>query len=90
MSNPSLTRSDRPQGAGLFALGLAVIFLFVLVVVPLMAVLGMAFAKGIDPFLKAIQDPDTLSAIRLTLLTTAIAVPLNAIFGVTAAWAKRP
>jgi len=87
MSNPSLTRSDRPQGAGLFALGLATIFLLVLVVVPLVAVLGMAFAKGFGPFLTAIQDSDTLSAIRLTLLTTVIAVPLNAIFGVTAAWA---
>jgi len=87
MSNPSLTRSDRPQGAGLFALALATIFLLVLVVVPLVAVLGMAFAKGFGPFLTAIQDSDTLSAIRLTLLTTVIAVPLNAIFGVTAAWA---
>jgi len=68
-------------------LGLAVLFLIILVVVPLLAVLGMAFAKGFGPFWHAIQDPDTLSAIRLTLITTAIAVPLNAVFGVTAAWA---
>jgi sulfate transport system permease protein len=47
----------------------------------------MAFAKGLGPFLAAVQDSDTLSAIRLTLLTTIIAVPLNALFGVTAAWA---
>ena len=87
MSGPSLTRSDRPQGAGLLLLALATMFLLVLVVVPLVAVLGMAFAKGFGPFLTAIQDSDTLSAIRLTLLTTLIAVPLNAVFGVTAAWA---
>jgi sulfate/thiosulfate transport system permease protein len=83
----NLTRSDKPQGAGMVLLVLAVLFLLVLVVVPLVAVLGMAFAKGFEPFIAAIQDPDTLSAIRLTLITTAVAVPLNAVFGVTAAWA---
>ncbi len=87
MSRPSLVRSETPAGAGLCLLALAVFFLLVLVVVPLAAVLGMAFSKGLEPFLRAIQHPDTLSAIRLTALTTAIAVPLNAIFGVTAAWA---
>ncbi|MDB4988652.1 MAG: cysW 4 [Myxococcaceae bacterium] len=65
----------------------AITFLAVLVVVPLVAVLGMAFAKGFGPFLQAIQHPDTLAAIRLTLITAAIAVPLNAVFGVAAAWA---
>jgi sulfate transport system permease protein len=87
MSSPSLTRSDTPRGAGLFLLLLAVAFLGILVVVPLVAVLGMAFAKGFAPFFAAIRHPDTLSAIRLTLITAAIAVPLNAVFGVTAAWA---
>ncbi|MDB4977286.1 MAG: cysW [Myxococcaceae bacterium] len=87
MSQPSLIRSDKPQGAGLVLLLLAVAFLAVLVVVPLVAVLGMAFAKGLDPFIAAIQHTDTLAAIRLTLLTAAIAVPLNAVFGLTAAWA---
>jgi sulfate/thiosulfate transport system permease protein len=87
MSGHSLTRSDTPRGAGLALLLLAVAFLGVLVVVPLVAVLGMAFAKGFDPFLAAIQHPDTLAAIRLTLITAAIAVPLNAVFGITAAWA---
>jgi len=87
MSGNSLVRSDKPRGAGILLLVLAVVFLGVLVVVPLTAVLGMAFAKGLDPFLHAIQHPDTLSAIRLTMLTAVIAVPLNALFGVTAAWA---
>jgi len=87
MSQPSLVRSEKPTGTGLLLLLLAVLFLLVLVVVPLVAVLGMAFAKGLDPFLVAIRHPDTLSAIKLTLLTAAIAVPLNALFGLTAAWA---
>jgi len=83
----SLIRSERPEGAGLVLLLLAVLFLLVLVVVPLAAVLSMAFAKGVAPFLAAIQHPDTLSAIKLTLITAVISVPLNAVFGVTAAWA---
>lgn len=87
MSHQTMTRSDTPRGAGLALLLLAVLFLGVLVVVPLVAVLGMAFAKSFDPFLQAIRSPDTLAAIRLTLVTSAIAVPLNAVFGVTAAWA---
>ena len=87
MSAHSLVRSDRPRGTGLALIVVAVVFLAVLVVVPLIAVLGMAFAKGVGPFLAAVQHTDTLSAIRLTLITAAIAVPLNAVFGVTAAWA---
>lgn len=83
----SLIRSDRPEGAGLVLLALAVVFLLVLVIVPLVAVLSMALAKGVAPFLAAIAHPDTLSAIKLTLITAVIAVPLNAVFGVTAAWA---
>jgi sulfate transport system permease protein len=87
MSSRSIVRSERPRGAGLVLVALAVLFLCVLVLVPLAAVLGTAFQKGFGPFLAAIADPDTISAIRLTLLTTVIAVPLNAVFGVAAAWA---
>jgi sulfate transport system permease protein len=78
---------SRPQGGGLVLVALAVVFLAVLVVVPLIAVAVMALDKGIDPFLAAIRHPDTLSAVRLTVITAIIAVPLNALFGVTAAWA---
>ncbi len=83
----SLVRSERPQGGGLVLLALAVLFLLVLVVLPLVAVLSMALAKGVAPFLAAIQHADTISAVKLTLITAAIAVPLNAVFGVSAAWA---
>ncbi|MET0344224.1 MAG: sulfate ABC transporter permease subunit CysW [Polyangiales bacterium] len=87
MSGFSLVRSDKPRGAGLLAVTLATVFLLLLVVVPLIAVLSMALAKGVGPFLTAISHEDTIAAIRLTLLTAVIAVPLNALFGVAAAWA---
>ena len=51
-----------------------------------MAVFVQAFAKGWEAYLTAIRSPETLSAIYLSLLTVAIAVPLNTIFGVAAAW----
>lgn len=65
------------------ALAFLVIFLFV----PLVAVFIQALQKGILAYFDALRQPDALAAIRLTLLTAAIAVPLNLIFGVAAAWA---
>jgi sulfate transport system permease protein len=58
----------------------------VLVLLPLFVVFRDAFAKGIGHYLAAITDPDAVSAMKLTLLVAAIAVPLNAVFGVAAAW----
>lgn len=60
--------------------------LCVLLIAPLIAVFGEAFAQGIGAALDSLGQPETLSAIRLTLLTAAIAVPLNAVFGLAAAW----
>src|SRR6201999_1777345 len=62
------------------------IVMAVLVVLPLFVVFHDAFSKGIGKYLAAITDPDAVSAIQLTLLVAAIAVPLNAVFGVAAAW----
>jgi sulfate/thiosulfate transport system permease protein len=56
------------------------------VVLPILTVFLEALAKGVGPYLAKLREPDTLSAIRLTLLTAAIAVPLNLVFGVAAAW----
>jgi sulfate transport system permease protein len=70
---------------GLTAVALAYLGLFLLV--PLAAVFGQAFQKGWDAYLAAIREPIALSALRLTLLTAAIAVPLNMVFGLVAAWA---
>jgi sulfate transport system permease protein len=58
----------------------------VLVLLPLFIVFHDAFAKGVEAYAAAIREPDALAAIRLTLLVAAIAVPLNAVFGVAAAW----
>ncbi|MEJ8311119.1 sulfate ABC transporter permease subunit CysW [Agrobacterium larrymoorei] len=65
----------------------AFLFLALFLVLPLVAVFVEAFRKGVESFWEAIVEPDALSAIRLTLLVAAIAVPLNLIFGVAAAWA---
>jgi sulfate transport system permease protein len=77
----------RIRGVAWLLLALSVLILLGLVIVPLVSVFSMAFAKGFAPFLAAVQHPDTLSAIKLTLITAVISVPLNTIFGVSAAWA---
>jgi sulfate transport system permease protein len=67
---------------------MSVAFLFVagFLVLPLAAVFTEAFRKGVGAYFHAFTDPDARSAIRLTLLTAAIAVPANLVFGVAAAW----
>src|SRR5690242_8479288 len=65
------------------AVGYVALFLFL----PLLVVFSSALAQGFSAALAALRDPDALSAIRLTLITAAIAVPLNAVFGICAAWA---
>ena len=69
----------------LIAVALSFIFLFL--VLPLAAVFTEALRKGVDAYLEALKEPDAWTAIRLTLLTAAIAVPLNLVFGIAAAWA---
>lgn len=68
-------------------IGVALLFLTLFLFVPLAAVFVEAFKKGWDVYLAAIVEDDALSAIKLTLITAAIAVPLNLVFGVAAAWA---
>jgi len=69
----------------LISIALGFVFLFLLL--PLAAVFTEALRKGFAAYLEALQEPDAWTAIRLTLLTAAIAVPLNLVFGVAAAWA---
>jgi sulfate transport system permease protein len=64
----------------------AVLFLGVFLFLPLAVVFTAAFAQGVSLYLASLRQPDALAAIRLTLLTAAIAVPLNLFFGVAAAW----
>lgn len=68
-------------------IGLALIFLTLFLFVPLVLVFYEAFKKGMDVYLAAITDPDAVTAIKLTLTVAAIAVPLNLVFGIAAAWA---
>src|SRR5436305_2323617 len=71
--------------AGIIAV--AVTFLSVFVVLPLVVVFTQAFSKGIGAYFSALTDPEALSAIRLTLTVAAISLSLNLVFGVIAAWA---
>lgn len=65
------------------ALGFMALFLML----PLAAVFAEALRKGLSAYWQALKEPDAWSAIRLTLITAAVAVPLNLVFGVAAAWA---
>jgi sulfate/thiosulfate transport system permease protein len=67
--------------------GVALVFLGLFLALPLAAVFAYALEKGGGAYLAAIVEPDARAAIRLTLLAAAIAVPLNLVFGVAAAWA---
>ena len=81
-------RAARPirdvRSAGLT--GAATLWMGLIIVLPLVIVLTEAFKGGFTPYLAALDDPDTISAIQLTLVVAAIAVPLNAVFGIAAAW----
>ena len=68
-------------------LTIALIFFLSCLVLPLILVFVEAFKQGMGVYFNALIQPDTLSAVKLTLLTAAIAVPLNVVFGVAAAWA---
>ncbi|KXB31747.1 sulfate/thiosulfate transporter permease subunit [Dechloromonas denitrificans] len=76
-----------PQWIKLLLIGIALSFFTVFLLFPLVAVFVEAFRKGWGTYLAALSSHDALAAIRLTLLTAAIAVPLNLFFGVSAAWA---
>lgn len=67
--------------------GVALMFMILFLVIPLIAIFCQALAKGVQGYWAAINMPDTLAAIRLSLLTALIAVPLNVVFGLAAAWA---
>lgn len=68
-------------------IGVAGCYLLVFLLLPLANVFWQAFGKGWGAYWRALREPDTLAAVRLTLLVAAIAVPLNTLFGVAAAWA---
>ena len=67
-------------------IGVALLFLGLFLVVPLVAVFTYAFQKGVGAYLAALAEPEAWAAIRLTLTAAAIAVPVNLVFGLAAAW----
>jgi sulfate transport system permease protein len=93
MSRAPIARADAvgatqdPVWVKTLILGLTFAFLVLVLVLPLTAVFLQAFSRGLGPVIAAITEPDAQSAIRLTLLTAALTVPFNALFGLCAAWA---
>lgn len=86
MHHPPLATTE-PAHVRWLLTGIALTFLTLFLFIPLAAVFTEALRRGLAVYLEAITDPYALAAIRLTLLTAAIAVPLNLLFGVAAAWA---
>ncbi len=68
-------------------LGLGLTYFAIFLLLPLIAVFVEAFRKGAETYFSALVEPDALSAIRLTLIAAALSVPLNLLFGLSAAWA---
>lgn len=83
----SLSATSEPRLVRWLLVGVALAFLLLFLVLPLAAVLAQALAKGVSAYLGALQQREVVAAIQLTLLTAAVAVPLNLLFGVAAAWA---
>jgi len=78
--------TSEPAWVRWLLIGLALGFLTFFLFVPLAVVFHEAFKKGLEVYLAAITEADALSAIQLTLIAAAIAVPMNLVFGVAAAW----
>jgi sulfate transport system permease protein len=78
--------TGRLPGIAPLLVAASVLIMALLVLMPLATVFHDAFSKGVSTFLASLRDPDAQAAIRLTLLVAAIAVPLNAVFGLAASW----
>lgn len=76
-----------PQWVKWLLITVALLFLGLFLILPLITVFLQAFDKGLDVYMEAITQPEALSAIKLTLLVALISVPVNALFGIAAAWA---
>lgn len=81
------TATSEPKIVQYTLTAIALLFMLLFLVLPLVSIFVTAFQKGWDVYIASITHPDALSAIKLTLLVAVIVVPLNAIFGLAAAWA---
>src|ERR1700674_4807327 len=86
-SEPKNPATEDPPLVRLAMISIALLFLGLFLFIPVIAVFAQAASDGAPPYLAAIVDPEARAAIRLTLMTAAIAVPLTAIFGIAASWA---
>ncbi|WP_127507710.1 sulfate ABC transporter permease subunit CysW [Paenibacillus humicus] len=77
---------SEPRAVKWLLIGIAFVFLALIVLLPLLTVFIEGMKRGWDVYISALTDPDAVSALKLTLLVAVIAVPLNAVFGVAAAW----
>jgi sulfate transport system permease protein len=85
-TSPRTAATSEPRLVRWGLIGLALVFLTAFLFVPLAAVFTEALRDGWAAYFAALQDPDALSAIELTLTVAAIAIPLNLVFGLAAAW----
>ena len=85
-NDPAGVATTEPAVVRWLLIGIAVTFLAIFLFLPLAVVFITALQKGIHVYFQVFRDPDTQAAIRLTLLAAGIAVPLNVVFGVAAAW----
>ncbi|MGY3148787.1 sulfate transport system permease protein [Bradyrhizobium sp. USDA 3397] len=76
-----------PRAVRIIIITLALLFLTVFVVLPLVVVFAQAFSRGILAYFAALAEPEAMAAIKLTLIVAAISVGLNLVFGLVAAWA---
>ena len=67
-------------------IGLALAFALVAIVIPVVGIFARALADGVIPYITAVTDPETLFAVRLTVLAALIVVPITVVFGIAAAW----
>ncbi len=82
-TNPNITE---PRALQWLLIGIALAFLLLMLVVPLAAVFYEALREGWQTYLASLTNPEARAAIRLTLLTAAIVVPVNAVLGIAMAW----
>ena len=90
LANPSLARSTATSESPIVRrvlIGVTLIFLSLVLLAPLVLVFVEALRGGLEKYFAALWEPDAAAAIRLTLTVAVIAVPLNLVFGVAAAWA---
>jgi sulfate/thiosulfate transport system permease protein len=86
-ARPAARATAEPPLVKALLIAVALGFLALFLLVPLAAVFAQALEKGWAAYVAALKEPMALSALRLTLLTAAVAVPLNLVFGLAAAWA---